>query len=128
MTRVSKQIGGDLLARVYEQNLLSVKAPIKVVLEITTDGTMKIWTSHNQYAPLLEWKDPSPVPVKYISFGSKTHVQYFFNVNEEALISTKPVEPVKVKHPILSALEFPLGLAQLCKYSVHTLLNYYQAM
>lgn len=115
MTRVSKQIGGELLARVYEQNILSVKNPIKIVIEITSDGTVKIWTSRNQYAPLLEWKDPSPTPVKYISFGSKTQVQYFYNVNEEALITTKPVVPVKVKHPILSALEFPLGLAQLCK-------------
>lgn len=94
---------------------MSSRRPIKVVLEITFDGTMKIWTSHNPYAPLLEYKDPSPVPVKYISFGSKSRVQYFYNVDEEALMTTKPITPVRVKHPILSALEFPLGLAQLCE-------------
>lgn len=119
LTKITKQINGDVVAKVYEQNILSEKKPVKVVLEVLTDGTIKIWTSHNPYAPLLEWKDPQPVPVKYLSFSSKTRIQFFYNVDEDGLLSvaTKPVKPpVKVKHPILSALEFPLGLAQLCKY------------
>lgn len=112
-------MGGDEVARVYERNILSVKRAVKFVLEITSDGTIKVWASHNPYAPLLEWKDPSPIGVKYISLGSNARMQYFFNVNEEQLITVKPdPAPIKIKHPILSALEFPLGLSQLCKQSI----------
>lgn len=117
LTVLSKQIGGEVLHRVYEQNLLSQWKPTKLVIELSPDGVLNVFSAHNPYAPLLTWKDSNPLAVKYISFASGARVQYFWDVNEETILTVPPKPPVpeKQKHPILSLLEFPVNVAEIRK-------------
>lgn len=113
---VSKQISGDIVHRVYEQNVLSWWKPTKFVLEVTQDGTLQLWSSHNPYAPLLSWKDPEPLPIKFISLGSLTRVQYILDVKEEKVVEVTRHELEKVQHPLLSVLDLTLGIKDMRKW------------
>ncbi|XP_031620433.1 uncharacterized protein LOC116338976 [Contarinia nasturtii] len=52
---------GDVVAKVNEFNVLNELKPIKVVVELTTDGVMRVWTEANKWKPLLEFKDTKPI-------------------------------------------------------------------
>lgn len=116
---IAKQIGGEHLHRVYEENLLSWWKPTLFVLEVTQDGTIQLFSSHNPYAPLLTWKDPQPLPIKYVSLGSLTRVQFILDVKEDSIIShpveVAPVDHEKIKHPLLSVLDLTLGIKDMRK-------------
>lgn len=120
---VSKQISGEVLHRVYEQNLLSWWKPTKFVLEVTQDGTIQLFSSHNPYAPLLSWKDPEPLPIKFFSLGSLTRVQYVLDVKEETILEVTRHDIEKVQHPLLSILDLTLGIKDMRKW-----INYDQSV
>lgn len=110
---------GVELVRTYEQNILNLWKPTKVVVEVTTDGLIKVFTSHNPWVPLMKAMS-SPIDVKYVSFASPSRVQYFYDVNEEKLI-TAPVKlptrevSVNVKYPLFNVVDYPIGVTDLCK-------------
>lgn len=88
------------------------------------DGSVKVFTAHNMYIPLLHATDASPLAVKYISFASPNRLQVFYNVNEKVLIQkqtlTTTTSQITVfqttRHPLLVRRDYPIGLADLCKF------------
>lgn len=111
---------GVELTRVYEQNILNQWQPTKFVVEVTSDGVIKVFTSHNPWVPLLQ-AFTQPLDVKYVSFASPSRIQYFWEVNEQTLITTPVKEPVReplvnVKHPLFEVVDYPVGLVDLCMY------------
>lgn len=126
VTRVSRRINGETWVIAYEQNVLSTQKPVKIIVEFSSEGVLKIFTSHNPYVPLLTAIDRNPLDIKYVSFSAPTRVQFFWEVNEEKIV-TLPTRPFillpdieegesNIKHPLLSVIDYPLGLAELCKY------------
>lgn len=111
---------GFELKRVYEQNILHPYRLTKVVVEVTTDGSIKVFTSNNPWIPLITVIG-TPVQVKYISFASTRRVQFFYETDEHALL-TVPVKQVStenlfyMKHPLFNVVDYPVGLADLCKF------------
>lgn len=89
-------------------------------------GVIRVFTSHNPFAPLLTAIDPDPIRVRYFSLASATRVQFFYDVSESLLVDpTKPLPTIKPadieivpinKHPLLSVIEVPIGSEEECKY------------
>lgn len=110
---------GVELTRVYEQNLLNVWKPMKLVIEITSDGLIKVFTSHNPWVPLMKAMS-APIDVKYISFSTRSRMQFFYNVEDEGIIAAPvPIRSnqiaVNVKYPLFETWDYAPGLADLCK-------------
>lgn len=62
---------GVVLAKVDEFNVLDENKPIKVVVEMTTDGWLRVWTDYNKSRPLLEVKDSKPInDISTLSFSA----------------------------------------------------------
>lgn len=112
---------GVELTRVYEQNLLNIWKPMKVVMEVTSDGMIKVFTSHNPWVPLMK-AISSPIDVKYVSFSTRSRIQFFYNVHEEGILAT-PIHissselAVNYKFPLFNTFDYAPGLADLCKLS-----------
>lgn len=93
---------------------------MKVVIEVTTDGLVKVFTSHNPWVPLMKVMS-TPIDVKYVSFSSRARIQYFYDVNEEGIIAapqrihTHDVS-INVKHPLFDVVDYPVGVSDLCKF------------
>lgn len=60
------------------------------------EGIIRVFSSKSPYAPLLEAVDPSPIPVKYISFASKCHIHYFYDVDEPQIMANKDKWPLEL--------------------------------
>lgn len=110
----------------YEQNILSQWKPVKIVIEITDAGVIKVFTSHNPFVPLITAKDDvKPISVKYISFASPSRSQFFYDVDEDVIVklpvkvdtplTSLEMSQLTVKHPLLAKLEYPIGLSSICK-------------
>lgn len=113
--------GVDKYWRAPAQNILLATKPLKMVIEWTVDGALQIFTSHNPYVPRLSINvKPGLLPIKYVSFAAtpKYPAQIVHDVIEEA-ITHRPVQPISpidiVKHPLLAALDYPIGFSKLCK-------------
>jgi len=52
---------GVVLAKVDEFNVLDENKPVKVVVELTSSGSLRLWTDYNKSVPLLEVTDPKPI-------------------------------------------------------------------
>lgn len=52
---------GDVVAKINEFNILSEFKPIKVIVEITQEGALRVFTDANKSNPLLEFKDKEPI-------------------------------------------------------------------
>lgn len=124
---VNGKLGASPLVTVYEQNILSPWKPVKLIIEVSVDGFVRVFTSHNPFVPLLSFVDPTPWPVKHISFSSPTRVQFFYNVNENLVLHessqaavptvTLDVQLTKtIKHPLLAIRDYPVGFAEPCKF------------
>lgn len=110
-------IGDVVKARAYEQKLLSFGEPIKVVLEITNDGCINVFTSHNPYKPLISYSDTNLIDVKYVSYWSPYSLQVFYDsdLRTEPFVPLDVLQMEVVKHPLLIAQDYPIGLADTCK-------------
>lgn len=66
------------------KNILTSKAPLKVTIDIQTDGEIRVYIEHENN-PIATWKDPSPLPIKYFGFAAydNTLNRYFFNCRGE---------------------------------------------
>lgn len=49
------------MAKVNEFNVLNEFKPIKVIVELTQSGKLRIFTDANKSRPLLEFNDPQPI-------------------------------------------------------------------
>lgn len=111
---------GVELTRVYEQNLMDLYKPTKWFIEMSADGLIKVFSHHNQWAPLMT-ADTTPININYIAFASESRIKFFYEVNE-ALQPTAHPENIPttidtyVKHPLLKVIEYPIGLADFCKF------------
>lgn len=103
---------GKVLAEIVEENLLNEWQLNKVVIEVTIGGVINVYTAQNRWAPLLTAVDPNPIYVKYISFGSDTRVQYFYDVNEKLWSQTLLNAPVtqieQTNHSLFSVVRAPI--------------------
>lgn len=62
---------GIVLAKADEYNVLDEKKPIKIIVELTSTGTLRLWTDSNKSRPLLEVIDPKPITtVSAVSFSA----------------------------------------------------------
>lgn len=121
--QIGRKINTETLVEVWEQNLLSDARPIKVVIEVTTKGEIRVWTSHNPWVPLMTAHDPKLIEINYLGFASSTRGQFFWDVNEKLIIKlpTKTDESEtnelleNIKHPLLASLDYPVGVSDLCK-------------
>lgn len=127
LTTVTRNINGIELGRVYVQGVLSPFKPTKIVIEVSNDGLIKVWTSNNPFLPLISVQDVlKPIPINFISFASPARALYFYDTDEEALAklpvkaddseSTVELTQLNVKHPLLAERDYPIGLADLCKF------------
>lgn len=110
---------GVELTRVYEQNLLDLAKPTKWLIEVSTDGLIKVFSSHNVWMPLMT-AIATPIDIKYIAFASQSRVQFFYGVNEEFRTTTPAVHiPMEAgahfKNSLFNALDYPAGSTDLCK-------------
>lgn len=118
LTSISKQIDGEPVAIVYEQNLLSPLKPVKIIIEVTADGVIQLFSSFNPYVPLISWKDPNPLKINFIGFAAGGRVEYFYDVNEEALLNLPLTTGKLVKHPLLSILDLTYELKDMRKFYI----------
>lgn len=52
---------GDVVTKVNEFNVLNEFQPVKVIVELTQTGELRVFTDANKFTPLLEFKDPQPI-------------------------------------------------------------------
>lgn len=110
----------------YEQHILSELVPVKFIIEVSVDGMVRVFASHNPFVPLLEYLDPEPIQVSHVSFTSPSRVEVFYNVNEKLIIkeptvvtNTWQIDVSKlIKHPLLNVQDYPVGLAEPCKFII----------
>lgn len=75
---------GHVLAKTKEYNILSDTRPVKIILEVTKTGVIRIFTDHNKSKPFLEVQDDSPITdINFISFsGYYRDLDFFYNCGE----------------------------------------------
>lgn len=82
--QIRRRIGRDVIAKIGRPNLLNDKVPVKFVLEITKNGLIALYSSHDPFTPLIVAHDPNPLPIKYLSFASKnSFVQYYIMCTDD---------------------------------------------
>lgn len=70
-TRALIRKNGVVLAKVDEFNVLDENKPIKVIVELTTTGSLRMWTDYNKSRPLLQANDPKPITdIAAVSFSA----------------------------------------------------------
>jgi len=119
-----KKIRNYAFVDVEAKNILSPVRPLKVVIEVSKDGHINVFTDNN-VEPLLSAYDPNPLPVKYISFASfeYANVEYLYNCvsDKSAVLSANsiPKKPAQPSDP--SDLQtVPIeDLVHKCKYEEH---------
>lgn len=52
---------GEVVAKQNEFNVLNEFKPIKVIVELTQRGDLRVFTDANKSRPLLEFKDVQPI-------------------------------------------------------------------
>lgn len=75
---------GQVLAKAKEFNILSATRPVKIILEVTKTGVIRIFTDHNKSKPFLEVQDDSPLTdINFISFsGYYRDLDFFYSCSE----------------------------------------------
>lgn len=59
------------LANVEQFNLISEVNPVLVVVEVTSDGNIRVYTHFKNDRPLIEVKDPNPIAdINTVSFSA----------------------------------------------------------
>lgn len=70
-TRALIRKNGVVLAKINEFNVLDENKPIKVIVELTATGVLRLWTDYNKSRPLLQVTDPKPITdVTTLSFSA----------------------------------------------------------
>lgn len=122
--QLTRKINGKLFAQTRESRVLSGYTPTKFVIEITSDGHIRVFSSKSPYAPLLEAYDPSPVPVKYINFASGCHVHFYHDVDEPTIMAKKDKWPIElgmhlpVWNPLIVNLTLTPETEDICKFDL----------
>lgn len=122
LNTISRKINGAVMKEVYEQNILSPHKLIMLVIELTDEGRISVYSSHNPYVPLISTFDSSPLDIKYVSFGSNSRVQFFYGVDYKTILSMPALDKSEnlvgnviesVQHPMLTSYDYPVGAADL---------------
>lgn len=121
LTTISRKMEGAVMKKVYEQNILSPKKVVKLVVEVTQDGHINVYTSYNPWIPLISVFDKTPLDINYVGFASNSRVQFFYDVDETTILSLPVIGAFhsiyeiadNVKHPLLTGIDYPVGIADL---------------
>lgn len=83
-TRTVIRKNNQVLAKLKEYNILNESRPVKIVLEITNAGHIRIFTEYNKSKPFLEVQDANPITdINYISFsGYYRELDYYYDCDE----------------------------------------------
>lgn len=119
--RILRKKTGEVLAQINEDFILNDMRPTKIVIEVTKQGIIRVYSQQNPWAPLLTAVDPKPLPIKYVSFASASHTQFFYDVNEKIWLQPSEIvdtdaEHVVVEpkaHPLLIHEDIPIGKEEL---------------
>lgn len=112
---------GDEVLRVTESGTLLPFTPVKVIIDVTDEGIVNVFTSHNPWVPLMSYAFKTKFDVKYISFASKGRVQFFHDVDEQSIFGLPIVQELTtdletidyVWHSFFEKLDYPIGFADL---------------
>lgn len=96
-----------------------------MLIEVTTEGLIQVFTSRNPFLPLISVKDSlKPIPINYISFASPARALFFYDTDEDSIVKlpakeveSKEATQLFVKHPLLMHRDYPLGLSDICKFN-----------
>lgn len=70
-TRALIRKNGVVLAKIDEFNVLDGNKPIKIIIELTPAGVLRLWTDYNKSRPLLQVTDSKPIAdVSTLSFSA----------------------------------------------------------
>lgn len=119
--KISNRLNGGEEVKVTELGVLSAEKAIKLIVDVSMEGVVSVYTSHNPWVPLLSASFPTKINVKYISFASYGRVQFFHDVDEVAIqqlpightVATEVEAIDHAKHPLLAELDYPIGMAEL---------------
>ncbi|KAJ6636134.1 hypothetical protein Bhyg_14721 [Pseudolycoriella hygida] len=76
---------GQILKEIFEQFVLVEYRFVKIVVEVTDDGRIRIFTDYNKSKPLLEFHDPNPIGnLKYVTFGNRIKFNLYYNCTQAA--------------------------------------------
>lgn len=102
---------------IAEYGILSPLTPVKVIIDISNEGVVSIFTSHNPFVPLLSVPFANQFDLKYISFGSVGRAQFFHDVDEQTIEQLPVVIDAEaidyVEHSLLPKSDYPIGMAEL---------------
>lgn len=94
----------------------------------STDGVFKVFTASNLYAPLLYFVDSAPLKVKYVHFASLSRMQFYYDVDETAIIANKnkiqltAIDVTPVMNSLIVPLTIPVGGEDICKFICHSII------
>lgn len=121
LAKISNGLNGGEEIKATELGVLSAEKPIKLIVDVSMEGVVSVFTSHNPWVPLLLATFPTQIDVKYISFASYGRVQFFHDVDEVAIqqlpidhtVATEADAIDYAKHPLLAKPDYPIGMAEL---------------
>lgn len=108
--QIRRRIGRDVIAKIGRPNLLNDKVPVKFVLEITKNGFIALYSSHDPFTPLIVAHDPNPLPIKYLSFASKdSFAQYYVMCTDDIRDTSNALPNLSVDLPLRFAANLVTG-------------------
>lgn len=95
--QLRRKVGSETLAKVGLPNIISANKPTKFILEVTDEGKITLYSSHNPFVPIFKVFDKQPLQVKYLSFSSNEDklAQFFFGCEnddkeiDDSILSTR---------------------------------------
>lgn len=66
------------------KNLLSLTEPLPLKVQVTNSGSVRVFTT-TENVPIVDVKDPSPLPIKYVAFSTNGELfaKWYYCVNDE---------------------------------------------
>lgn len=126
-TRIVIQITNG--KRVHIFSIIAIKKWIETYIFIDfiwTDGVIQVFTDSNHYAPLLYAFDDNPIQVKYVHFASLSRMQFFYDIDESAIVANKnklyfsAMEEKPIAHPLIVPIAVPQNAEDICKLIIHS--------
>lgn len=121
LSKITNRINGREVMQASELGLLSPHVPVKMIIDVSKEGVVNVFTSHNPWEPLLSATFPNHFEPKYISFASYGRVEFFYDIDEAAIQQLPTTHDMTmefdaidhVKHPLLEKHDYPIGMAEL---------------
>jgi len=77
---IRRQKSNQELIKVYLDNTINAERPTKIIIEVTNDGHVRLYTEANKQYPAVAVFDEKPLHVNYISFAAyQVKNDFFYN-------------------------------------------------